>query len=53
VPDGDFLRAIAAGQVSVVTDEIENFTETGIQLKSGKLLEADFIHSLRLRRASD
>jgi cation diffusion facilitator CzcD-associated flavoprotein CzcO len=43
VPDGDFLQAIAAGQVSVVTDEIENFTATGIQLKSGKLLEADLI----------
>ncbi|HEV2546768.1 MAG TPA: NAD(P)/FAD-dependent oxidoreductase [Stellaceae bacterium] len=43
VPDGDFLQAIAAGQVSVVTEEIERFTETGIQLKSGKLLEADVI----------
>jgi cation diffusion facilitator CzcD-associated flavoprotein CzcO len=43
VPDGDFLQAIAAGQASVVTGEIETFTETGIQLKSGKLLEADLI----------
>ena len=43
VPDGDFLQAIAAGKASVVTDEIESFTETGIQLKSGKTLDADII----------
>jgi cation diffusion facilitator CzcD-associated flavoprotein CzcO len=43
VPDGDFLRAIAAGTASVVTDEIESFTEAGILLKSGKALEADII----------
>jgi cation diffusion facilitator CzcD-associated flavoprotein CzcO len=43
VPDGDFLQAIAAGKASVVTDEIEGFTETGIQLKSGRLLEADIV----------
>jgi cation diffusion facilitator CzcD-associated flavoprotein CzcO len=43
VPDGDFLQAIAAGKASVVTDEIESFTETGLLLKSGKSLEADII----------
>ena len=43
IPDGDFLRAIAAGKASVVTDEIESFTEAGILLKSGKALEADII----------
>ncbi len=36
-------RASASGKASVVTDEIERFTETGIQLKSGKALEADII----------
>ena len=36
-------RRIAAGKASVVTDEIETFTETGIQLKSGRQLEADII----------
>jgi len=41
--DGDLLKGIKAGQVSVVTDQIETFTETGIQLKSGKELEADII----------
>ena len=43
VPDGDLFRGIRAGKASVVTDEIERFTETGIQLKSGRHLEADII----------
>src|SRR5277367_3405706 len=43
IPDGDFMEAIRAGKASVVTDEIEAFTETGILLKSGKRLEADII----------
>src|SRR5215813_14064181 len=43
VPDGDMFRAIAEGKASVVTDEIERFTETGILLKSGTLLEADIV----------
>ncbi|MGH7052969.1 MAG: flavin-containing monooxygenase [Stellaceae bacterium] len=43
VPDGDFLQAIAAGKASVVTDEIESFTATGLQLKSGRTLDADII----------
>jgi cation diffusion facilitator CzcD-associated flavoprotein CzcO len=43
VPDGDLFRGIAAGKASVVTDEIERFIESGILLKSGKLLEADII----------
>ena len=43
VPDGDLFQAIAAGKASVVTDEIERFTETGIALKSGKHLDADII----------
>jgi len=43
IPDGDFLQAIAAGTASVLTDEIETFTETGLLLKSGKSLDADII----------
>ena len=43
VPDGDIFQGIKAGKVSVVTDEIDRFTETGIQLKSGEELEADII----------
>ncbi|GAA6135239.1 NAD(P)/FAD-dependent oxidoreductase [Oceaniserpentilla sp. 4NH20-0058] len=43
VPDGDLFKAILNGQASVVTDHIDHFTETGIQLKSGKHLDADII----------
>jgi monooxygenase len=43
VPDGDFFKAIQAGQASVVTDEIEAFTEDGIRLASGDVLEADVV----------
>jgi len=43
VPDADLFQAIKSGQASVVTDEIDRFTETGILLKSGKTLEADII----------
>ncbi len=43
VPDGDIFQGIASGQASVVTDEIEKLTKTGILLKSGKELEADII----------
>ncbi len=43
IPDGDFLAAIRAGKASVVTDEIEMFTESGILLRSGRILEADII----------
>ena len=43
VPDADLFKGIASGKASVVTDEIERFTETGLQLKSGKSLQADII----------
>jgi cation diffusion facilitator CzcD-associated flavoprotein CzcO len=43
VPDADFFRAIRHGKVTVVTDHIETFTETGIRLKSGAELAADMI----------
>lgn len=43
VPDGDIFQGIRSGKASVVTDEIERFTETGILLKSGKDLEADIV----------
>ncbi len=43
VPDADLFRAIRAKQVSVVTDQIETFTEAGIRLKSGNELEADLV----------
>ncbi len=43
IPDGDLFQGIASGKASVVTDEIERFTEKGILLKSGRELEADII----------
>ena len=43
VPDGDMFKAIKDGKADVVTDHIERFTPTGIQLKSGRHLEADVI----------
>jgi cation diffusion facilitator CzcD-associated flavoprotein CzcO len=43
IPNGDLFQSVRAGHASVVTDEIEHFTETGILLKSGTLLEADII----------
>lgn len=43
VPDNDFFDAVSDGRVSVVTDRIETFTETGVQLASGTHLEADMI----------
>jgi cyclohexanone monooxygenase len=43
VPDGDLFKAISKGKASVVTDTIEQFTEQGIRLGSGKELEADVI----------
>src|SRR3954454_12500796 len=42
-PDGDFFEAIRAGKASVVTDQIDTFTETGLQLRSGEQLDADII----------
>ncbi len=43
VPDADLFKAIRSGRASVVTDHIDTFTESGIQLKSGRTLDADLI----------
>ena len=43
VPDADLFAAIRTGKASVVTDEIESFTETGLLLRSGEKLDADII----------
>ncbi|GAB5467865.1 MAG: NAD(P)/FAD-dependent oxidoreductase [Rhodospirillales bacterium] len=45
VPDGDLFQCIRSGRASVVTDHIARFTETGIDLKSGRHLEADVVVS--------
>ena len=43
IPDGDLFTGLREGLASVVTDEIETFTEKGVLLKSGEELEADLI----------
>jgi cation diffusion facilitator CzcD-associated flavoprotein CzcO len=43
LPDGDLFKSISDGQASIVTDEIEAFTECGVTLKSGEELDADII----------
>jgi len=43
VPDSDLFQAMREGHASVVTDQIETFTETGLKLRSGATLDADLI----------
>jgi monooxygenase len=43
VPDGDFFAAVKSGQAEIVTDHIEEFTRTGIRLRSGTHLQADVV----------
>ncbi len=43
VPDADLFNSIKEGKASVVTDQIETFTEKGLKLSSGEELEADII----------
>jgi cation diffusion facilitator CzcD-associated flavoprotein CzcO len=42
-PDGDLYQAITDGRVEIVTDHIDHFDATGINLKSGRYLNADII----------
>jgi monooxygenase len=43
VPDADLFEVMREGRASVVTDQIETFTEKGVRLRSGAELEADLI----------
>ncbi len=44
MPNGDLFEGMKTGKVSVVTDEIDRFTEKGIRVKSpGEEIEADLI----------
>ena len=42
-PNGDLFQHAAAGNVTVVTDTIDRFTEKGVLTASGEELEADII----------
>jgi monooxygenase len=43
VPDGDLFTSIGSGKAEVVTDQIEEFTRTGLRLRSGAVVEADVV----------
>ena len=43
VPDGDLFKAISRGRAEMVTDTIERFTPTGLELTSGRELQADVV----------
>ena len=43
VPDGDLFEGIKAGLATMVTDEIETFTETGVITKGGTVIDADLV----------
>jgi cation diffusion facilitator CzcD-associated flavoprotein CzcO len=43
LPDGDLFRAMRAGRVSIVTDEVARFTPAGLALRSGANVAADLI----------
>lgn len=41
--DGDFFEALKDGSASVMTDHIERFVAEGIRLRSGAVVEADWV----------
>ena len=43
VPDGDLFKAIRDKRASVITQEIDSFTATGLRLKDGSELAADIV----------
>jgi cation diffusion facilitator CzcD-associated flavoprotein CzcO len=45
IPDGDLYRVLRSGYASIVTDQIDHFDERGIQLRSGRHLDADIVIS--------
>ncbi|HLL32274.1 MAG TPA: NAD(P)/FAD-dependent oxidoreductase [Allosphingosinicella sp.] len=56
VPDADMFEAISNGSASIVTGEIDSFSEEGIRLKDGRELGADIVVTatgLKLQLASD
>mgnify|MGYP000966316033 CR=1 FL=1 len=43
VPDGDLFTGIREGKATMVTDEVETFTETGVRTRSGDEIPADIV----------
>lgn len=42
-PNGDLFKAIKDGRITMVTDEIDTFTDAGLRLRSGRALHADLV----------
>jgi monooxygenase len=51
IPDADLFQAIRSGRVSIVTDEIETFTQAGLRLRSGDNLKASWTLKCELTSA--
>jgi cation diffusion facilitator CzcD-associated flavoprotein CzcO len=45
LPDGDLFKSLSKGEAEIVTDTIATFDESGIQLSSGRHLDADIVIS--------
>jgi len=45
VPNSDLFKSISSGKASVVTEQIDTITESGVKLQSGQHLDADIIVS--------
>jgi len=43
VPNSDLFHAIRSGKASVITEELDTFTEDGLQMQSGEKVPADII----------
>ena len=42
-PEADLFKAARDGKLTVVTDTLDSFTETGVRTSSGELIDADII----------
>ncbi|MBP47055.1 MAG: FAD-containing monooxygenase EthA [Myxococcales bacterium] len=42
-PDGDFFEAIKSTRASIVTGDIDSFTEDGLQMSTGEHVDADIV----------
>ncbi|MCK0438894.1 NAD(P)/FAD-dependent oxidoreductase [Gordonia alkaliphila] len=43
IPDADFYKTVGDGSAEVVTDTIAGFTEHGVRVSSGRVLDADIV----------
>lgn len=43
VPDGDLFRSLRSGRADIVTDRIDRFCASGVELASGEHLDADIV----------